>query len=151
MKFEFSAGFVVYYYEKEPLYLVLHYGSEDKPLHWDFPKGKIEKGEKALDAAIRELKEETGIENITVIDGFKDVITYFFIGSLSDGKREKIKKQVTFFLCEAKDKTVRLSWEHIDYAWLPYEKAINQLTFRSAREILERAHKFVLKNKNEQR
>ncbi|MGB9561604.1 MAG: bis(5'-nucleosyl)-tetraphosphatase [bacterium] len=144
MIFEFSAGFVVFYFESEPLYLLLHYGSKEKPAHWDFPKGKIEKGEHAIDAATRELKEETGIEDFEVIDGFKEKITYFFVRHTPYGKKDKIKKTVTFFLCKVREKFVRLSWEHIGYEWLPYDDALKKITFESSRKILQKAHNFLI-------
>jgi len=34
--------------------------------HWDFPKGKVEKGENIRDAAIREVEEETGVESVSI-------------------------------------------------------------------------------------
>ena len=39
--------------------------------HWNFPKGLIEKGEKLEQAALREVKEEAGLENLKFIKGFK--------------------------------------------------------------------------------
>ena len=55
-------------------YLLLHYESG----HWDFPKGKIEEGETPEQAALRELKEETGIEDAEILPGFTEGIKYFF-------------------------------------------------------------------------
>ena len=53
-------------------YLLLHYGGG----HWGFPKGNIEAEESALQAAIREAEEETGLTNVSLIDGFKEKIEY---------------------------------------------------------------------------
>jgi len=35
---------------------------------WDLPKGKIEKGEEVMDAALREVEEETGVKNLKIIE-----------------------------------------------------------------------------------
>ena len=55
---ETSAGIVIFRRENSKiLFLLLHYPSG----HWDFVKGKMEKGESVQQTAIRETKEETGI------------------------------------------------------------------------------------------
>jgi len=60
---------------------------------------------------------------------------------MENGK--KVRKQVVFFLVESKTKEVKLSFEHTDYAWLPYEKAIETLTFGNARKVLKKAYDFL--------
>ena len=59
---EKSCGAVVFKRQKDGTskYLVLHYGAG----HWDFPKGKQEKNENEEQTALREIKEETGIDEI---------------------------------------------------------------------------------------
>ena len=108
--------------------------------HWDFPKGNSEKGEKLEETVKREVKEETGIEDIKFISGFKESIKYFY-----KLKGRNVFKTVTFFLAEAETKKVKISWEHIDYQWLPYQEAIAQLTFKNAKEILKKANHFLSK------
>jgi bis(5'-nucleosidyl)-tetraphosphatase len=114
-------------------YLLLHY----QVGHWDFPKGNIEKGEKLEETVKREVKEETGIEDIKFIPGFKESIKYFY-----KLKGRNIFKIVTFFLAETETKKVKISWEHIGFKWLPYQEAIAQLTFKNAKEILKKANDF---------
>jgi len=136
MPIEKSAGAVVFRKEKNKIYyLLLHYESG----HWGFPKGHIEKGESIEDAAKREIEEETGIEDIKFVPGFKEWIKYFF----KTGDKN-IMKIVTFFLGETKTKDIKLSFEHKGCAWLPYEQAFNQLTFNNAKEILKKANNFLL-------
>ena len=132
---ETSAGAVVFREEKgNALYLLLHYEEG----HWDFPKGHIEKGEEEKETAEREIEEETGIKKISFIEGFKEKIKYFY-------KREgqTIYKEVVFYLCETKESKIKISFEHIGYKWLDYEDALNQLTFKNAKEILKKAHSFL--------
>ncbi|PIW92064.1 MAG: diadenosine tetraphosphate hydrolase [Candidatus Nealsonbacteria bacterium CG_4_9_14_0_2_um_filter_37_38] len=135
MPIEKSAGAVIFRKEKDTIeYLLLHYQAK----HWDFPKGNIEKGEKLEDTVRREVKEETGIENIKFALGFKEAIKYFY-----KLKGRNIFKIVTFFLAETKTKEVKISWEHTGFEWLPYEEALEQLTFKNAKEILKKANEFI--------
>lgn len=128
--------------KKEIKYLLLHYpsGSNPKKDYWDFPKGHIEKGEEEIDAAKREIKEETGLDDIEIIEGFKEHIKYFF-----RFKGQAIFKIVTFYLAKTQTEDVKISFEHIGYQWLAYEKAFNQLTFDNAKEILRKARQFLEK------
>ena len=72
MKRERSAGAVIFN-TKTKKYLLLHY-----PIgHWDFPKGHVEKWESDVEAAKREVLEETGIK-IEILFGFKEIIEYKF-------------------------------------------------------------------------
>lgn len=114
----------------EPHYLLLHYESG----HWDFPKGHIEPGEDAQQTATRELKEETGITGICFVDGYKQTLRYFF--------RQKgigIFKIVIYYLAETNQSKVSLSHEHIGFDWLPYDLALQRLTFQNSQDLLEKA------------
>lgn len=137
MPIEKSAGAIVFRKEKNKIYyLLLHYQAG----HWDFPKGNIEKGEKLEETAKREIKEETGIDEIEFIPKFKESIKYFY-----KLKGENIFEIVTFFLAKTKTKKIKISWEHLGYQWLPYEKALERLTYKNAKEILEKANDFLVK------
>ncbi len=137
MKQEFSAGIIIFFeHNKKREYLLLHYQSG----HWDFPKGHIEKGETKERAALRELKEETGLE-VEIIESFEESLTYFH--HLPKTK-ELSFKTVYFFVGKVEDKTVTLSHEHIGYKWLPFEQALEQLTYNNAKEILQKAEDFLM-------
>ncbi|MCH8003291.1 MAG: NUDIX domain-containing protein [Nanoarchaeota archaeon] len=138
MKIERSAGAIVFIKEKEPIYLLLHYEAK----HWDFPKGNIEKGEKDQETVKREIEEETGIKDIEIVKDFKEKIQYYF-----KFKDELINKTVIFYLAKTKTKQVKLSFEHIGSEWLPYDKAIEKLTFKNAKEILKNANNFLKTHK----
>lgn len=140
MPLEKSAGAIIFRNNKETKYLLLHYpsGSKSKKDYWDFPKGHVEKGEKEIDTVRREVKEETGLENIEIAEGFKEWIKYFF-----KFKGKTVFKIVTFYLARAETKDVKISFEHTGYKWLPYEKALDQLTFKNAKEILKKANQFL--------
>lgn len=157
MPLEKSAGAIIFYKNKEIKYLLLHYPSSAKAAkprsrvtslrgrdYWDLPKGHIEKGEKEIETVKREVKEETGLEDIKIIEGFKEWIKYFF-----RFKSKTIFKIVTFYLAETKEKEIKISGEHIGYAWLAYKQALEQLTFKNAKDILRKAHQFLeIQNKN---
>lgn len=115
-------------------YLLLRYPHG----HWDLPKGKIEQGESKQEAALRELKEETGL-SATILDCFEEQLSYFF-----RHKGELISKTVYFFIAEAELGKVILSDEHIGFAWLSYQEALDRLSFDNAKEILKRAEQFLL-------
>ncbi len=138
MKFLFSAGIILFRrQQKKHDYLLLHYPHG----HWDLPKGKIEKGESKTTAALRELKEETGLAT-EIIDGFSEQYHYFF---KQDGNL--IKKTVYFFIGEALSDGVTLSDEHIGYEWLPFDQAMERLTFDNTKMVLEKAEKFLINTK----
>ena len=135
---ELSCGAIVFRKQKDGSvkYLLLHYEAG----HWDFPKGNQEKNEKEEQTAAREIKEETGIEDIEFADGFKEAVKYFY---KKDG--ETIYKEVTFFLTESATEKVNISFEHIGYVWMSYENAYKKLTFNNSKELLEKANKFLSK------
>ena len=138
MRKEKSAGAIVFRKEKEPVYLLLHYEAK----HWDFPKGHVEKNETDEQTVRREVAEETGIEDIKLIKGFKERIQYYY-----KLKSETINKTVNFYLARTNTEKVTISFEHIGFAWLSYEKAMEQLTFKNAKEILEKANEFLKTHK----
>jgi len=127
----------------EIYYLLLNYTALGKieKTYWGFPKGHIEKGEKEIDTVKREVAEETGIKDIKFIDGFKETEKYFF-----KQRGKTVFKTVSYLLAETKTKEINLSFEHLNYKWLPYEKAIGQLTFKNAKEILKKANDFLAKH-----
>ena len=135
MALEKSAGAIIFRKEKGVLYYLLLHES-----YWGFSKGNIEKGEGLKETVRREVEEETGIKDIEFVSGFKEQIDYFY-----KKERKTIYKTVIFFLAETKTKEVKLSFEHTDFEWLPYEKALDKLTFKNAKEILERANSLILK------
>jgi 8-oxo-dGTP pyrophosphatase MutT (NUDIX family) len=94
---------------------------------WDFPKGHIEKGESAENAAIREVEEETGIK-AKIVE--KAGSTEYFYRE----KEEKVYKTVTYFimkyLSEGKATT---AFEISDLVWLPIEKVEEKLTFKDTK------------------
>lgn len=134
---ETSAGIVLFRKENlEKLFLLLHYPSG----HWDFVKGKMEKGESTHETAIRETKEETGITDIAFLENFEEWIEYDF-----QWKRELVQKKVVFFLAETKTKEVKISHEHLNYTWVNYNEAMEKTTFDNAKTVLTKAQMLLTK------
>lgn len=133
MGYEVSAGVVLFRVRANREYLLLDYGS-----HWDFPKGHIEAGEDPVATARRELREETGIRDARFVSGYMERIRYFYRRS-----GEQMRKVVIYFLAETAGEEITLSHEHCGYAWLSYEEALQRLTFKTAKELLVKAHKFL--------
>ena|SRR6266404_8417109 len=132
MKHQYSAGIITYVRENDTiLYLLLKYGAG----HWDFPKGKIEPGETKQEAALRELKEETGL-TAHIDEGFEENIRYIFTYD-----KKLTQKTVYFFTGKATSTNVTLSHEHTDFTWLSFQDALKQLTFDNAKELLKSANK----------
>ena len=131
---EESCGAVIY---SDHEFLLLHYEAG----HWGFPKGNRERGETKLETARREIEEETGLTELEFTD-FEESINYFY-------KREgkTIYKTVTYFLAKSKTKKAKISWEHTGFEWLPYEKALNKLTYQNAKEVLQAAKSYLEKPK----
>ena len=80
------------------------------------------------------------MEDIGLIDGFRESVKYFY-----KKDKENVFKEVIFFLAEARNEEVKISFEHIGYAWLSYEHAEKKLTFNNAKELLGKANKFLYK------
>ena len=137
MPFERSCGVILF--NKEKNFLLLKYGWG----HWGFIKGNIEKGEKEKETILREAEEETGIskESIHFLSGFREKINYFY---KKEGKT--IYKEVIYLLAETTAEEIKLSYEHTDYAWLPYEEAVKKITHENDRNVLKKAKEFLEKS-----
>lgn len=139
MPVEKSAGAVIFRRNDGINYLLLRYAAGHRAgAHWDFVKGNVEEGEEEKATVVREIKEETGIEDVKFIEGFKESINYFY-------KREKrlFYKEVVFYLVQTRSKEVKISYEHVGYEWLGYEEAMQRLTYKNARDVLKKVHELV--------
>ena len=126
-----SSGGVVYRWEKEsPLFLLL--GSNRRGV-WCLPKGLIEENEDEVTTAMREVREETGVSRVK-LHGKVGVIKHQF------GFRAKtFDKTVHFFLFETDQADAKVGNEHDFMAWMPYEKAVNTLSYVNEKEMLSKA------------
>jgi len=151
---EKSAGVIIFREEEgKKYYLLLHYAPSEpgKRGHWGFAKGHVEEGETEEETAKREVAEETGIKDLKITPGFKELEKYFFRRSygLKGEARKKapwVFKLVVFFIAETWQKEIKISDEHSGFVWLTYEESIKKLSFKNAKEILKKANGYIIKN-----
>jgi len=102
--------------------------------HFAFPKGHIEGNETEIETATREILEETSLE-VNFIKGFRKSTEY----SLKAG----VMKEVVYFLATPKKDVFTPQEEEIlSIRWMPYETAINEVTYENDKIILRDAVSF---------
>lgn len=156
---EISAGIIIYRKTIEGLkFLILYHGRG----YWNFPKGRIENEERSLQAAFREVEEETGIlkNDIKLIQHFKTYEKFTFWRSANRGihnvqrgaktrnPSEKIFKIVIFYLAETKKATVKISNKHEEgYCWFTYKEAMKILSkYKDSQRLLTQVNNFLQKS-----
>jgi 8-oxo-dGTP pyrophosphatase MutT (NUDIX family) len=133
---ETSAGGVVYRLEGgAPLFLLIR----DSYSNWGFPKGHLEAGERADEAAIREVREETGLSELSLRGTIDTIDWYFrFRGRL-------IHKVCHFYLMETSQaETAPQRTEGITACqWIAYDAAAAAVSYANARNVLRRAQEMI--------
>ena len=124
----------VYSYENNKLSFLLLKRSKTKIYEylWQGVAGKIEKNELAWQAALRELKEETGLtaKRMFVVD---------YVSKFYEKHGDRINL-VPVFGIEVKNKNVSLSEEHCNFKWLSFKKAHAKLTWNGQKKGLKAVH-----------
>ena len=132
MKYEKSCGAVIYTVQNGTRFYLVEQMQKG---YVSLCKGHVEKDETELQTAEREIREETGLD-VEFVEGFRKVIAY----SPSTG----CMKTVVLFLACAEHTSVRVQEEEVRAVqWLPFEDAVEALTFDSTREILRQAETFL--------
>jgi bis(5'-nucleosidyl)-tetraphosphatase len=136
MRFEKSCGAVVYNVDDKNIeFLIIKHKSGE---HWGFPKGHVEIGENEDETALREVKEETGLE-VELIHGFAYRMKY--------SPKMGTIKEVVYFIGLSKDKFVKCQEsEIVDYKWLVLKDAINLVTHDNSQKLLREAYFFIRNN-----
>jgi bis(5'-nucleosidyl)-tetraphosphatase len=140
MGHEHSAGAVIFRRENgQVLYLILHYEEG----HWGCAKGHTENTETVEQTARREIREETGLTDLTFMPGFVELNQYSF---MSQG--QIIDKTVTMLLADSAGSHITLSDEHLGSEWLPFEAALERITYPNEKELFKKAHQNLMEKQN---
>lgn len=136
MTYEKSCGAIVYrkHYGNTEILLIKHINSG----HWSFPKGHVEEGENEMETALREVREETGID-ILIDPTFRETVTYF--------PRKDTQKVVVYFIGKAKN-----CYDHIpqedeiaEMRWVDIGHALQILTYENDKTIVSKARMAIKK------
>lgn len=109
---------------------------------WALPKGHVDEGESAAETAVREVREETGVEG-RVVEKLGDV-RYVYTANWDERRGERIFKVVSFFLLRAGrgrigeiDEAMRV--EVAEARWLPLDEAPRLLSYDGERKMAAKA------------
>ena len=106
---------------------------------WCLPKGAIDKNEDFQTAAVREVREETGLLG-EIIDEIGKISYWYF----SKDENVKFNKTVYFYLMEYKSGSTDAHDHEVDEArWFLMDEAINKLTYKGEKEILQKARQMI--------
>ena len=139
LTYEKSCGAVVYCREDNEIKYVL---ACERSGYWVFPKGHMEAGETEHQTALREIKEETGLD-VTFVDGFYGKDEH----NLAREGRPNTIKQTVYFLAKCDtSKFIAQESEISKIELLDYESAMAKLQFDSFKNILKQVHEFLERN-----
>lgn len=103
--------------------------------NWGLPKGHLEGGETPVQAAVREVAEETGLDQLAVVDQLPTIDWYFKDGNVV------VHKFCHFFLIESHmgEPCPQIDEGITECVWLPLDNALGTLSYANAREVLRAA------------
>ncbi len=129
MKKEKSCGALVYRVERGKIKLLML--RHRKGGHWSFPKGHVEGNETEEETALREVKEETGLD-ITLVPGFRQRVEF--------SARPGVMKEVIYFLGHTNQRFFRRQVEEIrEIRWMDIDTAYRSVTFQNDRWLIRLA------------
>lgn len=136
MIYEKSCGAIIYVNQNNELLFLVE---RMKKGHVSNCKGHVEAGESEHETARREIMEETGLE-VDFIPGFRESISY--------SPYSGCEKEVIFFLAQARGcETKAQESEVSEIYWLPFERAMEAMSYDLDREVLGKAFEFIKKAK----
>jgi 8-oxo-dGTP pyrophosphatase MutT (NUDIX family) len=144
---QISAGGVAFRWaDSQPEMVIV---SVKPKLRWQLPKGIVDPGESPEVTAVREVKEEGGVETERL--GLIETIEYWY-RSVKNGKPVRFHKFVHFYLLEYRGGDVSNHDHEVEEArWVRFDEAVEMLEFKSEREVAEKAQAMIqarVKNTN---
>lgn len=133
MTYEKSCGAIVYRksHGNTEILLIKHVNSG----HWSFPKGHMEEGETEEETALREIKEETGID-VLLDTSFRETVSYY--------PRKDTQKMVVYFIGRAKNTQFTPQEEEIaQIRWVEIGHATQILSYENDKTIVHRARSVI--------
>lgn len=132
---EISSGGIVYKKEKGHWKVALIARKGGKV--WCLPKGLVEKKERLEETAVREVKEETGLE-ASIAQKLGDL--KYWYARKEGGDTVRIFKIVHFYLMKYRSGSVEdHDWEVDEARWFPLDEAVEKLEYKNEKEIMEKA------------
>ena len=131
MTVEVSCGAVVFARMPEGLrYVIIH----SQQGFYGFPKGHMEAGETEQQTALREIREEVGLE-VRLLDGFREVEEHPL------PQKPGVTKRVIYFLAECEmQPLLPQPGEVAEAAWMTYDEAMGVFQFDNLKVLLHKAH-----------
>ena len=134
MKLEFSAGGLVYRGDRWLIRRPTPNDGYRGNLGWSWPKGWIDEGETPEQAALREVREEGGVEAKAIKK--LETLKIFF----TDQDGERVMKFITYFLMQyVTDVPEGFGEETAEVKWVTKDEAQDLLTYKNERGLLEKA------------
>lgn len=133
MQNEKSCGALVYrkYHGNTEILLIKHINSG----HWSFPKGHVEGNETEVETALREIKEETGLD-VIIDQSFRETVTY--------SPRRDTHKEVVYFVAKAKNTAFTPQEDEIaEIKWVEIGRAGNVLSYENDKSIVNKAKPYI--------
>lgn len=138
-KLQFSAGGVAFRKKSGRIEVALISVGEGN--RWQLPKGLVDKGESTESAALREVREEAGIEATMI--GRIDKVEYWYV-SKDQGSPIRYHKFVYFYLLRYTSGDVRDHDDEVNEArWFDIDEAIKNLAFDNEKKIMEKAKELI--------
>jgi len=147
---ETSAGIIIYRKTQEgPKFLLLYNGGR----YWNFPKGKLEEGERSFHTALREVYEETGLSSrdLRFKNWFRVQDRFTFVRN-----KQKIYKTVTYYLAETRNSKVQIKIQpedhigerHEGYGWFLFKEAARLISGSSMKDNLKHIYEDLIQRKD---
>ena len=140
VKRELSAGGLVYRRARGRWMACLgaRQKSSDGPLLWGIPKGHVEDGESMAAAAVREVREETGL--VSEVEETLGDVTYWYARRDKEGRPQRVWKRVRFFLLGYRGGRFADRDDELDaVGWFPLDKAEAAVAYASEQALVQRA------------